>query len=80
MLLLQVDNKGERNKIKSYFIPSIRKEDAPAVSLDIMINLNNDPLTEIQSVTYPGMHLDKLLTWKDHIWTKRHQLNLKRNI
>ena len=50
---------------------TLRKDTADA----IYINNKQIPLSD--KVKYLGMHLDKRLTWKDHIWSKRKQLNLK---
>ena len=41
------------------------------------IYINNAPIPQNEKVKYLGMHLDKRLNWKDHIWNKRKQLNLK---
>lgn len=39
--------------------------------------LNNSPLRQVDDIKYLGMHLDKGLTWKTHVWKKRKQLGLK---
>lgn len=41
------------------------------------VSLNNTPLPQAETVKYLGMHLDKRLTWRNHIWSKRKQLNFK---
>ena len=41
----------------------------------MQINHTNIPQTE--SVKYLGIHFDKVLTWKDHVLTKRKQLEHK---
>ena len=41
------------------------------------ITLNNKILPMANEVKYLGMHLDRRLTWKVHIWNKRKQLGLK---
>ena len=41
------------------------------------VYLNNKPLPQVDSVKYLGIHLDKRLTWRSHIWAKRKQLGLK---
>lgn len=38
---------------------------------------NNQPVPQTDFVKYLGMHLDRRLTWKKHIQTKRKQLGLK---
>ena len=50
---------------------TLRKETCPPVYL------NGKPIPQCDKVKYLGMHLDRRLTWKDHIWSKRKQLNLK---
>lgn len=50
---------------------TLKKETCPAVFL------NNQQIPQADKAKYLGMHLDRRLTWKDHIWTKRKQLNLK---
>lgn len=41
------------------------------------VTLNNTQLPQSDSAKYLGMHLDKRLTWKQHIWNKRKQLDTK---
>lgn len=41
------------------------------------VYLNNVVLPQVTEVKYLGMHLDRRLTWKTHIWNKRLNLNLK---
>lgn len=43
------------------------------------VRLNNEEIPVTDSVKYLGMHIDRRLTWKKHITTKRKQLNLKVN-
>lgn len=41
------------------------------------VKLNNCQLPHQEDIKYLGMHLDRRLTWKKHIWTKRKQLGIK---
>jgi len=41
------------------------------------VKLNNDHLLQADEVKYLGIHLDRRLTWRKHINTKRQQLDLK---
>ena len=50
---------------------TLRKETCPSVYL------NGKHIPQSDKVKYLGMHLDRRLTWKDHIWSKRKHLNLK---
>ena len=60
------------NEDKSTHITfTLRKDTCPPVYL------NGKTIPQNESVKYLGMHLDRRLTWKNHIWTKRKQLNLK---
>lgn len=43
------------------------------------VYLNNKEIPQTDTVKYLGMHLDRRLTWKSHVWKKRKQLNLKLN-
>ena len=50
---------------------TLKKDTCPVVFL------NNKPIPQSNTAKYLGIHLDRRLTWKDHIWHKRKQLNLK---
>jgi len=41
------------------------------------VKLNNKHLSQADEVKYLGIHLDRRLTWRKHITTKRKQLDLK---
>ncbi|GAB0086262.1 hypothetical protein DMENIID0001_002810 [Sergentomyia squamirostris] len=41
------------------------------------VRLNNVEVPHSDTAKYLGMHLDRRLTWRPHIWTKRKQLSLK---
>lgn len=38
--------------------------------------LNNKPIPQSNCTKYLGIHLDRRLTWREHIWKKRLQMNL----
>jgi len=38
---------------------------------------NRTVVPQAETVTYLGLHFDKRLTWKNHVATKRKQLDLK---
>lgn len=60
------------NETKSKHITfSLRKENCPKVKL------NNTELHEADTIKYLGLHLDRRLTWKTHIKTKRKEAQLK---
>lgn len=60
------------NEAKSQHITfSLRKETCPSVTL------NGEQLPHADNAKYLGMHLDRRLNWKKHIFTKRKQLGLK---
>lgn len=41
------------------------------------VHINSKIIPRVDCVKYLGMHLDKTLTWRTHIWKKRKQLGLK---
>jgi hypothetical protein len=47
-----------------------RRETCPKV------NINNEELPQSEEVKYLGFHLDRRLTWRKHIFTKRKQLGV----
>lgn len=60
------------NETKSTHVTFTMKQDTcPPVSL------NNVFLPQATEVKYLGIHLDRRLTWRSHIWNKRLSLNLK---
>lgn len=60
------------NETKSNHVTfTMRRETCPPVLL------NGHPLPQSEDAKYLGMHLDRRLTWKKHIFTKRKQLGIK---
>lgn len=60
------------NEVKSQHVTfTLRKENCPVVTL------NGSQLPQTEKAKYLGMHLDRRLNWKDHIFTKRKQLGIK---
>lgn len=60
------------NETKSTHVTfTLRRETCPSVIL------NNNPIPQADDVRYLGMHLDRRLTWRKHIFSKRKQLGLK---
>lgn len=60
------------NESKSTHVTfTMRRETCPPVML------NSKELPQKESAKYLGMHLDRRLTWKTHIFMKRKQLGLK---
>lgn len=60
------------NETKSTHVTfTMKKDTCPPVTL------NNHQLPQANEAKYLGMHLDRRLTWKKHIFTKRKQLGLK---
>ena len=41
------------------------------------VRLNNQVIQHAESAKYLGLHLDRRLTWRKHIWEKRKQLGAK---
>ena len=58
------------NKVNSIY-SYLKKSVSPSVQL------NNKHLAQPHNVKYLGIHLDRKLTWRKHITTKRKQLDLK---
>ena len=50
---------------------SLRRQECPSVSL------NNIEIRQSNTAKYLGVHLDKKLTWKNHIFSKRKALTLQ---
>lgn len=60
------------NETKSVHVTyTLRKGTCPTV------HLNNQPLPQTEDAKYLGVHIDRRLTWKKHIFAKRKQLGLK---
>lgn len=60
------------NEQKSVHITfTLNKETCPPVKL------NNKEIPQAETAKYLGIHLDRRLTWKTHIWNKRKQLGHK---
>lgn len=59
------------NEKKSVHVTSLRRETCPPVTL------NGHQLPQGQEVKYLGLYIDRGLTWRKHISTKRKQLGLK---
>ena len=61
------------NETKSIHVTfTMKKGNCPPVTM------NGQELPQAESAKYLGMHLDRRLTWKTHIWKKRLQLEEKR--
>lgn len=60
------------NSVKSTHVTfTMRRKTCPPVTFDDQL------LPQSTTAKYLGLHLDRRLTWKTHIQTKRRQLNLK---
>ena len=60
------------NKDKSVQVTfTLRKRTCP------QLFLYNEKIPQAEEAKYLGMHLDRRLTWRKHIWTKRKQLDHK---
>lgn len=60
------------NETKSVQVTfTLRRETCPQVTI------NGTPIEQTQEAKYLGIHLDRRLTWRKHIFTKRKQLGLK---
>lgn len=68
----QIKWRIKSNEVKSTHITfTLRRSTCPPVKL------NDAEIPQKDCVKYLGMHLDRRLTWKAHIWAKRKQLGLK---
>ena len=56
----------QTNQHTSYLVPGI-----------LRVNLQNENIETKDCVRYLGLHMDKSLTWKDHIKKKKRQFNHK---
>jgi len=74
------------NKIQSWLKTwRIKANEAKSVQITFTLNkmtwtpvkLKNEHLPQADEVKYPCIHLDRRLTWRKHITTKRKQLDLK---
>lgn len=60
------------NEVKSQHITfTLKKQTCPTVKL------NDISMTQTKEIKYLGLHLDRRLTWKKHVNTKRQQMKLK---
>ena len=60
------------NESKSVHVTfTLRNQTCPQVML------NNQPMPQAENARYLGMYLDRRLTWRTHIWTKRKQLDMR---
>lgn len=60
------------NETKSQHITfTLKKQTCPTVTL------NDINMTQTKEIKYLGLHLDRRLTWKKHVETKRQQMKLK---
>jgi len=75
--LLEITNWTRKWKIKinesksSQITFSLRRVQCPPV------NINQKDVPQVESVKYLGIHFDRRLTLKDHVSSKRNQLDLK---
>lgn len=64
--------KIKANEAKSLHVTyTMRRDTCPPVTM------NNCNIPQTESAKYLGMHLDRRLTWRTHIFNKRKQLGLK---
>jgi len=67
----------EKWRMKANGTKSVQVTFTPKKSTCPHIHLNNKHLTQAEDVKYLGIHLDRKLTWRKHISTKRKHLSLK---
>lgn len=60
------------NEAKSIHVTyTLKKKDCPPVTM------NGSLVSQAKTAKYLGIHIDRKLTWRDHIFTKRKQLGIK---
>ena len=75
--LLEINNWTRKWKLKinesksTHITFALRRGQCPPV------NKNQTDVPQVETVKYLGIHFDRRLTWKDHVLTKRKQLDLK---
>jgi len=66
---------NERKSVQVTF--TLKKNICPPSPPTPPVHLNNKQLNQAEDVKYLGIHLNRKLTWRKHISTKRKQLDLK---